>query len=161
MRVGRADSRISGLAAQLLLGAVVVLVLVRSGQAIRTSVTTAAEAAGHLEESLVRAQDRLFGREYMQSIRRVESLTSTSATLFLIDGQTSERGANYFLVYFLSPRELVRIGIRRKLSARRLARNIPEGEHWLLISRDEGMPVEIRKAGDYKLELERVAEASD
>lgn len=161
MRSTLPDSRISGLAASLVLGTIAVLVLFRSGQALVESVIISTQAAAHFEETLGQAQDRLFGREYMQSIRRVKDLVDESATLFLIDGQTSERGANYFLVYFLAPRQIVRIGSSRKLSVQRLARNVPTGDHWILISRDVGEPVDIRRAADYKLELERGGSTPD
>src|SRR5262245_31222166 len=61
----------------------------------------------HAEESFDVAQDRLFGKEYMESIRAVRLRFAERELIYFVDPEKAD-GSSYFALYALAPRRLVR-----------------------------------------------------
>ncbi len=77
--------------------------------ALRASRKVFRSARRHAGESLELSQDRLFGAEYMASIRAVRSAIGRDQTVYFAD-QSDDVRWTYFALFQLAPRRLVRFG---------------------------------------------------
>jgi hypothetical protein len=99
-------------------------------------------------ESYEAAQDRVFGRDYMESIREIRRRVPESESLFLIDRQRDEQGACYFALHYLAPRRLVLLDLSRKHELTRLGRSGRARQAWVVEVGDSGAPLALARGSD-------------
>lgn len=63
----------------------------------------------HAGETLAAAQDRLFGREYMESVRAVRARFEERDTVRFVEPPELD-GSSFFALFHLAPRRLVQFG---------------------------------------------------
>jgi hypothetical protein len=66
-------------------------------------------ARRHATEPLATAQDRLFGADYMASIRAVRGAIGLNQTVYFVD-DARDPASTYFALFHLAPRRLVWVG---------------------------------------------------
>jgi len=118
--------------------------------AMRESVNIWRHARRYAHEPLERAQDRLFGRDYMEAIRAIRDRVPADASLELIDAQSAPRGATYFVLHYLAPRRIRRVGSTRDEPWRRLAKLVRRDASWVVVVGDLGQPPSVEPAWDFR-----------
>ncbi len=104
----------------------------------------------HRSESLAATQDRLFGRDYMAAVRAIRERVPETDTLYLVDGQSHERGACYFVLHDLAPRPVVYLGTYRSASLRHLREILPRPAQWVVEVGDAPQPPNLMTAREYR-----------
>lgn len=99
-------------------------------------------------EMLEESQNRVFGPEYMASIRRIQSAVGENESVFLVDAQSSDQGATYFALYALAPRRVVDLGGPRQ-AIRVLRRRPKAAARAVVIVRDGQTPLELTTAAEF------------
>jgi hypothetical protein len=124
--------------------ALATLLLVAAGWAGWTTIDQSVRVwvYGHRyrHESHAAAQDRLFGRDYMEAIRSIRSRVGVDEPVYLIDDQRVESGAPYFVAHYLAPRRVELLGTTRGRSVLRVAQRAPSPEAWVVVVGDVGEP---------------------
>jgi hypothetical protein len=110
--------------------------------ALAESRLTLLYARGYSSQSLVLAQDRLFGRDYMESLRTVRALVEPQQTLLFVD-EVEQDGSTYFALHYLAPRRLVRLGRTRELERWRIERRLPARSSAVLVVPGGRKPVRL------------------
>lgn len=88
-------------------------------------------------ESFASAQERRLGADYMAALREMRSRVGVEETVYLVDAQSREFGAPYFVLHYLAPRRVERIGSTRDRSLRRLLNRVPP-HGWVVVVGDPG-----------------------
>jgi hypothetical protein len=112
----------------------------------------------HAGESLVLAQDRLFGRDYMASLRSVRSRVGPQRTLLFVD-ELEQDGSTYFALHYLAPRRLVRFGSTDDLERWRFDRRLPARPTVVLVVPGALEPVRLVQTPERRRRRERVRQA--
>lgn len=103
-------------------------------RAVAESRTTFRYARRHAGETFEASQDRLFGRDYMESLRAVRSLVPPSKSLFFVDEKHPD-GSSYFALHYLAPRRLLSLEAFSRRQ-RRLRAKLRPGFEVLVVPND-------------------------
>jgi hypothetical protein len=114
-------------------------------RALAQSIQTAWIAHGAWGESFAQAEERLFGADYMRSIRAVRERIPATGTVFFVDDQPTPQGADYAALHFLAPRRLVRLGSSSNLDRSRLSL-LSRRTDWIVRVPATGKPLELLSA---------------
>jgi hypothetical protein len=115
-------------------------------------------ARRHSGESLVVAQDRLFGRDYMESLRSVRARVDPKRTLLFVD-EVEQDGSTYFALHYLAPRRLVRLGKTDELERWFVERRLPTRSSAVLVVPGGRKPVRLVQTTERKNRRERARQA--
>jgi hypothetical protein len=115
-------------------------------------------ARRHAGESVAEAQDRLFGRAYMEALRSVRARVRPDETLLFVD-ELEQDGSTYFALHYLAPRRLVRLGRTGELQRWRIERRLPARSAVVLVVPGEREPVRLVQTHERRSRRERARQA--
>lgn len=138
-------SRLERMAARLLIAAVAIALAVQLFQSIRESRSLFRAARRHAGQPVEATQDRLFGVDYMNSIRAVRAVIPEQATVYFVAPRAVD-GSTYFALHQLAPRRLVRIGRLEEGVGRRLERRPPPDVDWVVVIPNRREPLRLEPA---------------
>jgi hypothetical protein len=101
-------------------------------------------------ETIDASLDRLYGARYMQSVRKVRESIPVDSTVYFIDQQPREQGADYLALHLLAPRRLQRIGQARLESIRPMRRRLPATAEQVVVIGALGEPLVLVPADEIR-----------
>ena len=129
--------------ARLVLLAAASAVLYGAFDALVESRRTFRYARRHAQEPFEAAQDRLFGREHMNSVRAARAQFAEADTVYFVDDPSRRDGATYFVLHQLAPRRLERFCTVDDLAEKRFPFWLPLRVRWAVVVSSAREPIRL------------------
>ena len=127
--------------------------------ALRSAQSLLRYAVRYGGETVAASQDRLFGRDYMESIRAVRAQIAAGESLLFIDDSGGRQGWTYFALFHLAPRRLERFGTLAELEDGKFELRLPKRTRFVLLIPGDGSPLRLLDPRDLQKRHYRARQA--